>query len=61
LGFPVLVIPWQVLQELDILKDQGRVKNNLLAARARRAISFLHSNFTSQHPRVRGKVSVLGL
>jgi rRNA-processing protein FCF1 len=58
LGFPVLVIPWQVLQELDVMKNQGRVKRNLLAARARRAISFLHSNFTSQHPRVRGQTAL---
>jgi hypothetical protein len=59
-GCPVLVIPWQVLQELDIMKDKrGNVKNSSLATRASRAVSFLHSNFASKHPRLRGKSSVL--
>ncbi|KAJ4439086.1 hypothetical protein ANN_15043 [Periplaneta americana] len=56
LGFPILIIPWQVLQELDILKDQrGGVKNSSVTARARKAVSFLHSNFVTKHPRVRGQ------
>jgi rRNA-processing protein FCF1 len=55
LGFPVLVIPWQVLQELDILKTQRCSTSSSLTARARRAVSFLHSNFMSDHPRIRGQ------
>lgn len=55
LGFPVLVIPWQVLQELDILKDHKSSKSPALSAKARTAVSFLHSNFMSEHPRIRGQ------
>jgi hypothetical protein len=40
LGFPVLVIPWQVLQELDILKDRKSCKSSALSAKARSAVSF---------------------
>jgi rRNA-processing protein FCF1 len=57
LGFPVLVIPWQVLQELDILKARQCSGSSSLAANARRAISFLHSNFKSEHPRIRGQTA----
>jgi hypothetical protein len=38
LEFPVLLIPWQVLQELDILKARQCSGSSSLAARARRAI-----------------------
>jgi rRNA-processing protein FCF1 len=56
LGFPVLVIPWQVLQELDVLKDhRGSTISSSLAAGARRAVSFLHSNLISEHPRIIGQ------
>ncbi|PNF38437.1 hypothetical protein B7P43_G04013 [Cryptotermes secundus] len=55
LGFPVLVIPWQVLQELDILKDGKCSKSSALSAKARSAVSFLHFNFMSEHPRIRGQ------
>jgi rRNA-processing protein FCF1 len=58
LGFPVLVIPWQVLQELDILKARQCSGSSSLAARARRAISFLYSNFKSEHPRIRGQTAL---
>jgi rRNA-processing protein FCF1 len=58
LGFPVLVIPWQVLQELDILKTRQCCTNSTLTARARRAVSFLHSNFMSEHPRIRGQTAL---
>jgi rRNA-processing protein FCF1 len=59
LGFPVLVIPWQVLQELDILKDRrGSTISSSLAAGARRAVSFLHSNFISEHPRIIGQTAL---
>jgi rRNA-processing protein FCF1 len=52
-----LVIPWQVLQELDILKDHKRSKSSALAAKARSAVSFLHFNFVSDHPRIRGQTA----
>jgi rRNA-processing protein FCF1 len=58
LGFPVLVIPWQVLQELDILKARQCSTSSSLAARARRAVSFLYSNFMSEHPRIRGQTAL---
>lgn len=47
-----LFLPWQVLHELDHLKDKGKGSVQPLA---RRAINYLHDNFSSQHPRVRGQ------
>ncbi|XP_021940372.1 transcriptional protein SWT1 isoform X2 [Zootermopsis nevadensis] len=59
LGFPVLVIPWQVLQELDVMKDKrGNVRSPFLTMRARKAVSFLLSNFSSKHPRIRGQTAL---
>jgi rRNA-processing protein FCF1 len=50
-----LVIPWQVLQELDLIKDRKRNKNSDIIAKARSAVSFLHLNFVSDHPRIIGQ------
>lgn len=47
-----LFIPWQVLHELDHLKDKGKSSIQPLA---RRAINFLHDKFSSKHSRVRGQ------
>ncbi|XP_026284918.1 transcriptional protein SWT1 isoform X1 [Frankliniella occidentalis] len=47
-----LYLPWQVLHELDHLKDKGKTSIQPLA---RRAINYLHQNFSSKHPRVCGQ------
>lgn len=51
-GLAHLFIPWQVLHELDHLKDKGKSSIQPLA---RRAINFLHDMFSAKHPRVRGQ------
>lgn len=40
------------MHELDHLKDRGKLSIQPLA---RRAINYLHGNFSSKHPRVRGQ------
>ncbi|KAJ1524898.1 hypothetical protein ONE63_009759 [Megalurothrips usitatus] len=51
-GLVHLFLPWQVIHELDHLKDKGKLSIQSLA---RRAIDYLHGNFSSKHPRVRGQ------
>ncbi|XP_034255211.1 transcriptional protein SWT1 isoform X2 [Thrips palmi] len=51
-GSAHLFIPWQVLHELDHLKDRGKSSIQPLA---RRAINFLHEKFSSKHSRIRGQ------
>jgi rRNA-processing protein FCF1 len=50
-GKPVLVIPWIVIQELDVLKSSS----DGLGKQARIAGQFIHDSLTSHHPRVRGQ------
>ncbi|KAG5315400.1 SWT1 protein, partial [Pseudoatta argentina] len=50
---PFIVIPWTVICELDYFKDNGA--NNELSIKARKAISFIHKQFSSKHPRVVGQ------
>ncbi|XP_011053812.1 PREDICTED: transcriptional protein SWT1 [Acromyrmex echinatior] len=50
---PFIVIPWTVICELDYFKDNGA--NNELSIKARKAISFIHKQFSSKHPRVIGQ------
>lgn len=50
IGYPIIYIPWRVLQELDHLKDSPQLKVS-----SRRAISYINENFTSKHPRFRGQ------
>ncbi|XP_012060914.1 PREDICTED: transcriptional protein SWT1 [Atta cephalotes] len=50
---PIIVIPWTVICELDYFKGNGT--NNELSIKARKAISFIHKQFSSKHPRVIGQ------
>ncbi|KYN17127.1 Uncharacterized protein C1orf26 like protein [Trachymyrmex cornetzi] len=50
---PFIVIPWTVICELDYFKGNGA--NNELSIKARKAISFIHKQFSSKHPRVIGQ------
>lgn len=51
---PYIIIPWVVMQELDVLKSRSKQKPDT-AERAQRAIVFLSSYFTKKHPRVIGQ------
>ncbi|KAJ9598994.1 hypothetical protein L9F63_010517 [Diploptera punctata] len=53
LGRPILVIPWQVLQELDVIKD--RKTNSSLAYLARKAVNFIHTTLKMKHPHLIGQ------
>ncbi|XP_020291164.1 transcriptional protein SWT1-like [Pseudomyrmex gracilis] len=48
-----IVIAWTVICELDYLKDSRRRLE--LNAKVRKAISFIHEQFSSKHPRVIGQ------
>ncbi|XP_018338067.1 PREDICTED: transcriptional protein SWT1 isoform X2 [Trachymyrmex septentrionalis] len=50
---PFIVIPWTVICELDYFKGNG--VNNELSIKARKAISFIHKQFSSKHPRIIGQ------
>lgn len=50
---PFIVIPWTVICELDYFKD-NKAKYEL-SIKARKAISFIHDQFASKHPRVIGQ------
>ncbi|XP_011863191.1 PREDICTED: transcriptional protein SWT1-like [Vollenhovia emeryi] len=50
---PFIVIPWTVICELDYFKDNK--SKHELSAKARQAISFIHDQFSSKHPRVIGQ------
>lgn len=44
------------LQELDYIKDDsGKTKPASLCAKARRAINYIHKQFSSKHPRIIGQ------
>jgi len=50
-GCPTIVLPWQVLQELDCLKKN----ENELGYRARDASRWLLDMLSKNHPRFKGK------
>ncbi|XP_070399499.1 transcriptional protein SWT1-like isoform X1 [Nothobranchius furzeri] len=54
LGFPVVLIPWVVLQELDYLK-KGRNKFNNVANLAIPAISFIYNALKHRDPHLWGQ------
>ncbi|KAL1456461.1 hypothetical protein WDU94_001192 [Cyamophila willieti] len=50
-GYPTLFIPWQVVQELDNLKDRVSGAQSL-KRRAMNAIRYIEENLRSRHPRI---------
>ncbi|XP_039309297.1 transcriptional protein SWT1-like, partial [Solenopsis invicta] len=50
---PFIVIPWTVICELDYFKNNKSKYE--LSIKARKAISFIHNQFSSKHPRVIGQ------
>ncbi|XP_038650557.1 transcriptional protein SWT1 isoform X1 [Scyliorhinus canicula] len=52
-GFPIIVIPWVVLQELDSLKN-GKLSRGV-NRKAIPAVQFIYSCFKIRHPRVWGQ------
>ncbi|XP_067846598.1 transcriptional protein SWT1 isoform X2 [Heptranchias perlo] len=52
-GFPIIVIPWVVLQELDSLKN-GKLSGGV-NRKAIPAVQFVYSCFKSRHPHVWGQ------
>ncbi|KAF6734396.1 Transcriptional protein SWT1 [Oryzias melastigma] len=54
LGFPVVLIPWVVLQELDSLK-RGRGLSGSVAHLAIPAISYIYNTLKKRHPRLWGQ------
>ncbi|CAH0387772.1 unnamed protein product [Bemisia tabaci] len=52
LGLPTIVVPWQVVQEIDSLKDRGSTK---IKTKANIAKNFLFENLSNKNPRVRGQ------
>ncbi|XP_041646974.1 transcriptional protein SWT1 [Cheilinus undulatus] len=54
LGFPVIVIPWVVLQELDSLKRGGSMSSSV-AHQATPAISYICNTLKNREPRLWGQ------
>ncbi|KAJ8277975.1 hypothetical protein GJAV_G00082320 [Gymnothorax javanicus] len=52
-GFPVILIPWVVMQELDSLKD-GRLSSHV-EHKARPAVHYIYTTLKSQEPRLWGQ------
>ncbi|XP_060868755.1 LOW QUALITY PROTEIN: transcriptional protein SWT1-like [Metopolophium dirhodum] len=50
-GYPTIVLPWQVLKELDCIKNG----ENLLGYRAREATRWLLDMLSKRHPRLKGQ------
>lgn len=50
-GFLTIVLPWQVLQELDCLKNS----DNFIGYRAREATRWLLNTLSTNHPRLKGQ------
>lgn len=50
-GFQTIVLPWQVVQELDSIKKG----DNELAYRAREATRWLFEMLSKNHPRIKGQ------
>ncbi|XP_058248534.1 transcriptional protein SWT1 [Hemibagrus wyckioides] len=53
LGFPTLLIPWVVLQELDSLKS-GKLSKNV-EKKARPAVNYIYTSLKNQVPRLWGQ------
>ncbi|XP_059197577.1 transcriptional protein SWT1 isoform X2 [Centropristis striata] len=54
LGFPIILIPWVVLQELDYLK-RGRGLSGSVAHMATPAISYIYNSLKSRKPHLWGQ------
>lgn len=54
MGFPLVLIPWVVLQELDFLK-KGKGLSGSVAHLAIPAISYIYSTLKSRTPRLWGQ------
>ncbi|XP_068176377.1 transcriptional protein SWT1 isoform X2 [Antennarius striatus] len=54
IGFPVVLIPWVVLQEMDSLK-KGRGLSHSVAHLATPAISYVYNSLKSREPRLWGQ------
>lgn len=54
LGFPVILIPWVVLQELDSLK-RGKSLSGSVAHLATPAISYIYNSLKSREPYLWGQ------
>ena len=54
-NLPYIIIPWVVMQELDVLKSGKKPGLKQRAQRAQRAIVFLSSYITKKHPRIIGQ------
>lgn len=52
-GFPILVVPWVVLQELDFLKNEKASRN--VNRKAVPAVQFVYSCLKCRHPHVWGQ------
>lgn len=50
-GYPTVVLPWQVLKELDCIKNC----ENVLGYRAREATRWLLDMLSKRHPRLKGQ------
>ncbi|CAH1708742.1 unnamed protein product [Aphis gossypii] len=50
-GYPTIVLPWQVLKELDCIKNS----DNALGYRAREATRWLLEMLSKRHPRLKGQ------
>ncbi|XP_070164450.1 transcriptional protein SWT1 [Polyergus mexicanus] len=50
---PFIVIPWTVIHELDYIKNNKSTHE--ICIKARKAISFIHEQFSSKHPRIIGQ------
>ncbi|XP_053087665.1 transcriptional protein SWT1 isoform X1 [Pangasianodon hypophthalmus] len=53
LGFPTLLVPWVVLQELDSLKS-GKLSKNV-ESKARPAVDYIYTSLKNQEPRLWGQ------
>ncbi|XP_060738807.1 transcriptional protein SWT1 isoform X1 [Tachysurus vachellii] len=53
LGFPTLLVPWVVLQELDSLKS-GKLSKNV-ENKARPAVDYIYTSLKNQEPRLWGQ------
>lgn len=54
-GYPLIIIPWVVIQELDSLKNNRNAKNVLY--KATEAVHFVFRKLKSGHPRIRGQTA----
>lgn len=54
LGFPTVLIPWVVLQELDSLKNGKRLSSSV-AHLATPAVHYIYTSLKSQEPRLWGQ------